>query len=79
MRKFLDFVDGSYWELTPISYDEFERLGKWSGAPDIAFYQWMRHNNFHELDQLSDDPVPAVKPGIRLEAWEPIIDWEYDN
>jgi hypothetical protein len=77
MRKFLDFEDGSSWELSPISYDEFDRFGKWSGAPDVCFGQWLRHNNFYELSQLSPYAQPKDKPGIRIEAGEPTIDWNY--
>jgi len=77
MRKFLDFVDGHSWELSPLSYDEFERLDKWSGSSDISFSQWKRHNNFYELDQLSPFASPPAKPSIRIELGEPAIDWNY--
>jgi hypothetical protein len=77
MRKYLDFEDGYFWELSPLTYDEFERLGKYSWAPDIAFGQWKRHNNFHELDDLSHDPIPPIKKGIRIEIGEPVIRWDY--
>jgi hypothetical protein len=79
MRKFLDFVDDKSWELSPLSYDEFERLGRWSGGSDIAFGQWLRHNKFYELDQLSKYAEPPAKPGIRIEEGEPEIDWNYDK
>jgi len=69
MRKFLDFVDGHSWELSPLSYDEFERLDKWSGSSDISFSQWKRHNNFYELDQLSPLLVLRQSPVFALN-WE---------
>jgi hypothetical protein len=79
MRKFLDFEDGGFWELSPLSFEEFDRLNKWSGSPDIAFGIWLRHNKFYELDQLSKYAEPPAKPGIRIEEGEPEINWDYDK
>jgi hypothetical protein len=77
MRKYLDFEDDISWELSPLTYQEFERLGMWSGASDICFGEWLRHNGYHELEQLSPHSEPKDKPGIRLEPGEPEIKWDY--
>ena len=77
MRKYLDFEYANSWELSPLTFEEFERLGRWNGSPDIAFEQWKRHNQLYELDRLSSDPIPRDRKGLRIEDGEPMIDWKY--
>lgn len=87
MRKFLVWPKGvpelgiqagDKDELTPITFEEFEKLGKWAGGSDIAFSQFLRHNKFHEV--CEDAMHPYVEEALRsaiivIEEGEPIIDW----
>ena len=73
MRKILVFEDGDRWELTPISFEEFDAYAQWSGSNDICYREFLRHNKFHELDSFDKDSL--VNSKLVLETGEPIIDW----
>jgi hypothetical protein len=73
MRKFIIFENGHREELSPLTFEEFDQYNHWSGANDIAFDQFLRHNKFHELEDFHRDVVMVAK--IVLEPGEPVIDW----
>lgn len=75
MRKFLVFEDGSEHELPPLAYDEFEKLGRWSGGPDIAYSEFCLHNKFTELDRFDQTTGNWRRAKIELREGEPTIDW----
>jgi len=87
MRKFLVWPDGvphlgipvgDRAELTPITFEEFDKFDKWVGSSDMAFNHFLRHNNFHELAE--DSHMPFNDEALRhakliIEEGEPEIDW----
>lgn len=79
MRKFIVFPDssligkGSRDELSPLTFEEFDKYDHWRWESDSAFDHFLRHNHFHELSRYNED---ALKIGeIVLELGEPTIDW----
>ncbi len=87
MRKFIVWPDGVKHlgippgmrdELSPLTFDEFDKLDRWTGSNDLAFDQFLRHNNFREIgdDATSSYNEAALRAGIIvLEPGEPAIDW----
>lgn len=72
MRKF--FVIGSEeYELTPLTFEEFEKLDRWTGANDLAYQQFLRHNHFHELTDFNDETRREGR--LELREGTPVIDW----
>lgn len=83
MRKFIVFEDGHKLELSPLSFDEFEKWGHWAGANDMAFNQFLYENKYTELDRLVGFNDPMNGPGLEyrrakivFEEGEPIFDRE---
>jgi len=81
MRKFLVWPEeikrlgisaGMRDELSPLSFEEFDKACKWSGANDIAWRHFLRHNHFNEIDNYSEEALMASE--LVLEPGEPIID-----
>jgi len=87
MRKFIFWPDGvkrlgippgARDELSPLTFDEFSKLDRWVGTDDLAFGQFLRHNNFREIEDDALYPYndAALRAGIIvLEPGEPAIDW----
>jgi len=74
MRKILVFKDKTEYELTPLTFNEFEKYGKWTSANDVAFSQFLRHNKFHDLEDFSEG-LELMQAKIELREGEPRIDW----
>ena len=84
MRKFLVFLDGGRYELTPLTLEEFTHLDRWVGGNDTAFNHFLRANGFHELDSFDEEQVNHMvfldgrwqhTVIIELVLGEPVIDW----
>lgn len=77
MRKFLILKDGSKYELSPLTIEEFELSLKWSGINDDAYDHFLRVNKFHELSPNGSHPFSeeALKGAIvAFYAGEPVFD-----
>jgi hypothetical protein len=78
MRKILHFNDRQHptaaAELSPLSPSEFEKFCKWSGANDIAFNQFLRHNNLHMLEDFHEETLHRAD--LKLEPGETVLDLE---
>jgi len=57
MRKMLCWPDGTSEEITPLTYAEFVKLELWSGASDMAYAAWLRHNKLHEISSFDIDAL----------------------
>jgi hypothetical protein len=77
MRKFLVFPGGVEYELPPLSFEEFDKLGLWSGCNDVAYDQFCRFNSFVNIDRFDKDPFTSEwhKVHVELRPGEPVVDW----
>jgi hypothetical protein len=66
MQKFIKFIDNTQYEISPLSYAEFMSLNLWNGASDIAFKQWLNHNNLIEVDDFNADALEQAVILINL-------------
>jgi hypothetical protein len=48
-------ADGSRHDLSPLTYEEFLSVNMWQGMSDVAFDQWLRHNNFQEVCEFREE------------------------
>jgi len=84
-RRLLVFVDGTKYELSPFStsedasdslvktmMDAWEDRAIWCGANDIAYREFLRHNNLYDEDEFSSDNDAVVEEV----AGETAIDWD---
>ena len=83
MRKFIVFEDGHKLELSPMSFDEFEKWGHWANGNDTAYERFLRENHYTELDRLrgfndpmNGDGLTYRRARIVLEDGEPTFDRE---
>ncbi len=67
MRKFLTIGDRVY-ELSPLNYSEFMILNYWHGGSDMAFNEWLRHNDLHEASSFNAEALAQAKLHVEFSA-----------
>lgn len=77
MRKFLVFDNGTEVELSPLSYREFMALDMWSGSSDMAYEEWVAHNNYATADEYSAETLASSAFRVTLEPVD-LRQFEFD-
>lgn len=51
--KILKLADGSTYELSPLTFEEFKLTDLWQGYDDMAYEHFLNHNGLKDISDFS--------------------------